>query len=649
MNRIMRMAALVLAAVMIIMAVPFMHVEALAESDGMVRVKLSRLGSPTRLVFTTGCPYFINNSANDKIPSGATVTVTLENGRFTLQAGNINRDMGNEFTINRKNGGVSGVRFTSPAMANVYTGDFKFSKSSGKIMTVMTTYVEDYLYGVVGYEMSNSFPVEALKAQAVSARNYVMRAKASRTKQKYDVVDGTNDQVYKGYNSSYENVIKAVDETRGQMLYYSGDLAACFYSASNGGQTESTKNAWGGKLAYSIVKDDIYDLESSGRKNSVTFKKDQTGQTMKKKLRNAIIAGIEDIIIEKGCSVADEDITIDEIISIVPQSPKYAEPSRLYKELLFTVKVTTVDISGEEVSGRATAVIPTYGAFEDWFKLSLNSGDNEVIWVDETEEDITVTFRRWGHGIGMSQRGAQVMADDYSMDHEAILDFYFPGTKLKKVTLIDKTGDGLDGGEPEKPEEPIGKATVTLEDETSRVNMRQDADKASPVLMKLDHGTEVDVYGYVRKWTKVGYEDERGYIRTEYLREEDEIQPTPAPTAEATIAPTVAPTVAPTTAPTIEPTPEATREPDEDAVYAKIKLKDKNSKLKIRKKATTSSKVVRLIKHGKTVRVLAIKGNWAKIETANGKKGFVLKKYLKRIDNPAGFYEAEDYVPAELR
>lgn len=655
MNRVMRILALIMAMVIVIMAAPQVQREALAESDGMVRVKLSRLGTPTKLVFTTGCAYFINNSKSDKIPSGSTVTVTLENGKFHLQAGNIDREMGSSFTLNRKNGGVSGVRFTTPAMANVFTGDFTFYKSSGKIMTVMRTYVEDYLYGVVGFEMSNGYPLEALKTQAVAARNYVMRAKATRAAQKYDVVDGTNDQVYKGYNASYTNVIKAVDETRGQMLYYGSALAGCFYGSSNGGQTESTKNAWGGNLPYSVVKDDIYDLESGATHKSVTFPKDLAGYEMKPKLRNAIIEGISDIIEEKGCSAADEDITLDRIVSIVPQNPKYAAPSRLYKELLFTVKATTVDANGEKVSGKATAVIPTYDNFEDWFKLAINSSDNEVIWVDETEDDITVTFRRWGHGIGMSQRGAKVMAEDYSMGHDAILDFYYPGTEIRTVNLVDTTGDQLDGGEPDPGEgEPIGTAVVTLQDETGTVNMRQEANKNSPVVMRLNHGTIVNVYGFTGKWTKVSFEENAGFVKSEYLSIPEDLQPTPEPSVEptATPAPTEAPTVTPEPTATVKPTPE----PDEDAVYAKIKLSNKNSKLKIRKKATTSSKVVRLIKHGKTVKVLAIKGSWAKIETANGKKGFVMKKYLKRIKNPgaAWLYEDEEelfegYIPEELR
>lgn len=618
MNRFFRILSLTLAAMIIIAALPVALPSALAESDGMVRVKLTRLGSPSTLVFTTNCAYYINNSSADKIPSGATVTVTLSGGSFNLKAGSINRSLGVSFTLNRKKGGVGGAKFTTPAVANVFTGDFTFTKASGKIVTIMTTYVEDYLYGVVGYEMSNSYPIEALKAQAISARNYVMRAKASRAARDYDVTDTTADQVYKGYNASYANVIKAVDQTRGQLLYYGSALAACYYGASNGGQTESTKNAWGSNLAYSVVKDDPYDLESGATSRSVTFKKDQTGETMNKKLRKAIIDAISGTLSEYDCSTAEEDITINKIVSIEPMTPKYAAPSRLYTQLKFTVKVTTMNENGEPVTGKAEAVIPTYGNFETWFNLSINSGDNEVIWVDSSDDTITVTFRRWGHGIGMSQRGARVMAEKYTMDHGSILDFYYPGTEIRYVSLKDTTGHRIDGGGDDPGDEwgePIGRAEVRLESATSTLSMRKEASKDSDVVVRLNHGTILDVYGFSGDWTKVSYENSRGYVKSKYLKALDDSEPTP----ELTLAPT--------------PTPDPG---DDDAQYAKIKLSNPKSSLKVRKKATTSSRVVCLVKHGKIVKILAVKNNWVKIQLPNGKKGFVMKKYLKKVKNASG-------------
>ena len=82
--------------------------------------------------------------------------------------------------------------------------------------------------------MSNSFPLEALKAQAVCARGYA--ANKIKTSGAYDIVDTTVDQVYKGYEPAYQRVIQAVNETKGHVLTYNGKIISTFYAASNGGK-----------------------------------------------------------------------------------------------------------------------------------------------------------------------------------------------------------------------------------------------------------------------------------------------------------------------------------------------------------------------------------------------------------------------------
>ena len=78
------------------------------------------------------------------------------------------------------------------------------------------------------------------------------------------MVDTTNDQVYKGRNSAYQNAIAAVEQTRGVCGYYKGKLAECYYSASNGGQTELVEHVWSGEgdYGYIAMNEDPYDLEN---------------------------------------------------------------------------------------------------------------------------------------------------------------------------------------------------------------------------------------------------------------------------------------------------------------------------------------------------------------------------------------------------
>ena len=122
--------------------------------------------------------------------------------------------------------------------------------------------------------MSDSFPLEALKAQAVAARTYAMGRKWVSATRDYDVVDTTQDQVYKGLDADYTNVIAAVEATRGVVGTYNGGFAMCYYTASNGGQTALATDIWGGEgdYGYLAMVDDPYDLENpSSLVNSVTF------------------------------------------------------------------------------------------------------------------------------------------------------------------------------------------------------------------------------------------------------------------------------------------------------------------------------------------------------------------------------------------
>ena len=70
---------------------------------------------------------------------------------------------------------------------------------------------------------------------------------------------------------------------------------------------------------------------------------------------------------------------------------------------------------GAPVTLAATVDVPTYGGLEDWYGLSINSASNETVEVTDEGDCFCVNFRRFGHGIGMSARGAQAMARDYGM------------------------------------------------------------------------------------------------------------------------------------------------------------------------------------------------------------------------------------------
>ena len=103
--------------------------------------------------------------------------------------------------------------------------------------------VEEYLKGVVPNEMPVHFGLEALKAQAVAARNYVLSPRV-KSNPNYDVVDSVASQVYFGANTEKELSNQAVEETKGIVAIYNWDLILALYSSTAGGYTESYENAF---------------------------------------------------------------------------------------------------------------------------------------------------------------------------------------------------------------------------------------------------------------------------------------------------------------------------------------------------------------------------------------------------------------------
>lgn len=128
---------------------------------------------------------------------------------------------------------------------NQYYGDFQFNRVSGSAMTVVNCVaLEDYVKGVVPNEMSASWPVEALKAQAVCARTYALKNLNSYRVYGFDVTDDTSSQMYCGLKNADETTDAACDATAGEVLRYQGELCAVYYFAADGGSTESAENVW---------------------------------------------------------------------------------------------------------------------------------------------------------------------------------------------------------------------------------------------------------------------------------------------------------------------------------------------------------------------------------------------------------------------
>lgn len=399
-----------------------------------IRVLLSADSSKTIKITAVG-DFYISENTDFRLASDE-ISITVAGDRPVLKSGE------NVFTassitfINRDyNGTSSYIRFKHPSYGIcTYLGNMELTVREGKIRIINTLPTERYLYGVVPYEMSNTFPVESLKAQAVCARGYALANCSKYRDRDYDILDTSSDQVYHGYASKYTRAIAAVDETYGQVLTYEGDIIQAYYTASNGGQTELTGNVWKESLPYYVQRDDPFDTENPFSLEDKSFIPAQFNDETRKLMDTLVLNMLQ----EKANYAAGGEVTLVSTVRILAYDPIYEPPSRRYKKADVVIMVSSADGSR---NGQVTVTL----FFEDLLyskdnpkgifntantTLRLRGAETGAVFVDEKQyEGWFLTNRRYGHGVGLSQRGAQQRAT-VGQSYTQIVSFYYADTAL---------------------------------------------------------------------------------------------------------------------------------------------------------------------------------------------------------------------------
>ncbi len=279
----------------------------------------------------------------------------------------------------------------------VPTDEIKFKNMTNNIIRVKDEQgniteipFEEYIKGVVAGEMPATFEEEALKAQAVASRSYAMYQMEGSKDKDYDVLDTTTNQVYltdeelknnwkEEYPEKINKIKKAVAETKGEYLTYDGKVInAMFFSTSNG-QTENSEDVFVSALPYLRSVASSWDEESPVYTDTATF-------------------SLQDFY-NKLSLPYSETLTVE----ITSQTN--------------TGRIKTLKINGTEFNGRDFAS-----------KLSLRSN---CFTISQNEQNITITTKGFGHGVGMSQYGANGMAKE-GYDYKKILEHYYSNTKIEK-------------------------------------------------------------------------------------------------------------------------------------------------------------------------------------------------------------------------
>jgi stage II sporulation protein D len=303
-----------------------------------------------------------------------------------------------------------------------YMGAVEFNVEKRKnIRPVNQLPLEDYLKGVVPFEVFPDWNIEALKAQTLAARTYMV------THQSPQLDDTIQYQVYGGYNK-FENAKRAVTETKGEIITFKDQPISAFYSASNGGMTENNEHVWGGQPSpYFPIKQDPYDpiqpWDFTFKKTQIKLGKWDEWDDLKEK-NGKITSSIKKWLNRNGYE-GDIKILSIPLFAIDPVKNKSNRSIKGSIQVEFMRRLIDGTILFEQVSldhVDLKNIRPMIGG--GYFKSYLISS------FETNPTSYTVKGKGNGHGVGMSQWGASEMAEK-GKTYKEIIDHYYPGTQVK--------------------------------------------------------------------------------------------------------------------------------------------------------------------------------------------------------------------------
>lgn len=254
---------------------------------------------------------------------------------------------------------------------------------------IETIPLEKYLVGVIGGEMPISYNIEALKAQTVAARTYTIKKIETNKNNEYDIVDTTSDQVYlddeqlktswqEKYIEYKAKIETAVKETRGEYITYEGKTIKAFFFSTSSGKTENCKDVFGENLPYLISVSSTWDENSPSYLTTLELKKEDFYKKLELEYKDEL-----NIEIERN----------------------------------ETNSIKTITINGTTLKGT-----------DFRYKLNLKSTNIDI----KEENNIIITSKGFGHGVGMSQYGAEELAS-IGYKYDQIIKYYYQGTEIKKI------------------------------------------------------------------------------------------------------------------------------------------------------------------------------------------------------------------------
>jgi len=311
---------------------------------------------------------------------------------ITIQPG------GKHFLVNRRQEIFADYLIIKPARRREhlkigkkrYRGIFQIINKNGELRVINSLPFEDYLKGVVPVEAVPSWKIAALKAQAVASRTFAYRKILARNDSDYHLDATVYSQVYGGLDVEKEKTTQAVMETAGEMITYRGHPISAYFHANSGGYTEYAGKVWNNDMPYLKPIYDPYSLQAPG----VFWKARFSRKSIEQKLRK------NEILLEGISGIQAKSVT---------------ESQRVSQIAIFH-KTGSKILRGNN------------------FRLMLGPKKlkSTLFTIEKQKDSFIFSGKGFGHGVGMSQWGANEMAK-IGKNYSEILKFYYQNVEINKM------------------------------------------------------------------------------------------------------------------------------------------------------------------------------------------------------------------------
>ncbi|MDR1705363.1 MAG: SpoIID/LytB domain-containing protein [Clostridiales bacterium] len=348
-----------------------------------------------------------------------------------------------------------------------YRGRMELMRSGQNLTAVNVCGIEEYLYSVVPSEMPSHWHTEALKAQAAACRSYIIHRRGVHESAGYDLCDGTHCQLYLGAGSEKESATAAVNATRDVMLWYGGDVISAVYFSSSGGSTDSSENVWNsaepflrgvkeqresdvkvwtrafsvadlnkalsaanagigsatGMYAARTENGRVQELVINGTAGQKVLKKEEI-RTFFQSLPGGSLESRNFTINAPNGAIQSNQANVSVSATVSVQSGQAPAPSQQSITGLYLLG------GGETVTAAPEALNIMSAAQAVAVQTTQPAEKPSGSWANLTGDFVLYGLGS-GHGVGMSQHGAQGLAE-LGWTYDNILKFYYTGVEVRK-------------------------------------------------------------------------------------------------------------------------------------------------------------------------------------------------------------------------